>query len=135
MRVRILASGFDGAFVLALHEMAGGRLKHDESVHTSRAFKAWPSAGFAAFARSTIDRRQHLPDTPRIASPIRSRNIFGQRVYACRVVTAGKVRRVSAAVINVETAVLSWAAANGFAMTTLPGTPFDDHSWALSPVI
>jgi hypothetical protein len=43
------------------------------------------------------------------------------------------VRRVSAAVIRVETAVLSCTGANGFRSTTLSGTPFDAHSWVLSP--
>jgi hypothetical protein len=44
------------------------------------------------------------------------------------------LRWVSAAVIRVETAVLSCMGLNGFAITTLSGTPFDDHSGALSPV-
>jgi hypothetical protein len=45
------------------------------------------------------------------------------------------VRRVSAAVINVETAVVSWAGENGFEITTLSGTPFDENSWLLSAVM
>ena len=45
------------------------------------------------------------------------------------------VRWVSAAVISVATAVLIWAGANGFEITTLSGTPFDDQSWMVSPVM
>jgi hypothetical protein len=43
-------------------------------------------------------------------------------------VSGGARRRVSALVISVETAVISCAATNGFAIMTLSGTPFDDQS-------
>jgi len=43
-------------------------------------------------------------------------------------VSGGAWRRMSALVISVETAVISCAGTNGFAIMTLSGTPFDDQS-------
>jgi len=48
--------------------------------------------------------------------------------------TAAATQWASAAVINIETAVMSWAEANGLAIIKLFGTPFDVQSWALSPL-
>ena len=42
---------------------------------------------------------------------------------------------MSASVASVETAVTSCPVAKGLAKTTLPGTPFDDHSCELSPLM
>ena len=48
---------------------------------------------------------------------------------------AGARPAVSTPVISIETAVISWAGANGLAMITLSGTPLNEHSWPLLPKI
>src|SRR5215203_5072930 len=48
---------------------------------------------------------------------------------------ASRVQWVSAAFKRVETAVMIWAGAKGLATMRLLGTPFDDHSGELSPLM
>jgi hypothetical protein len=45
------------------------------------------------------------------------------------------VRWASAAVISMDTAVMSCTGTNGLAIITLLGTPFDGQSWKLSPLM
>jgi len=73
--------------------------------------------------------REHAPDNRSVGPSGRWATVGRDAPLVLRQgVSGGAWRCVSALVISVETAVISCAGTNGFAIMTLSGTPFDDQS-------